>query len=361
MKKIVAILMLVSLLQACTETPTKPVIDKPTSPSENKNPTREIPSISLKSSSTPSIIGWLTNDEIAFVTHDNGEWSVQSYTISTDSWREVYRTVQPIIQAFIHPNKKEILLHTSINSTTAEVQIIHIDGYLIQSLTFESDELYMDWHPTNPDLIAFSAFYEDWTYDTFVYDGSTQALETIEVPNPFVKWYNENQLMVLEAQESSLDGNDLLLYDLSDQTLQDTGISHLVDVQNLGESMLYISINEAQKQYEYGLQKNDTNESVEWTSPAVSNYSEWVIPSYSALDSTNLVLKKAQASGNVDEIDSQENLVLITFEGESELGSTETGPIDCSPDGEVCLGGYEKEKWIQLKPLKEAVWLHIEE
>lgn len=335
------------------ETPSPDVI--PTTPLV------KIPSITLTSSEFHSVIGWLSNDEILFTLMDKGVWTVQSYSISTNSWRTIYTTSTPIIEGTIHPNKKMILLHTSSNSSTAEVQIIHINGQLVQNLSFESAELYIDWHPTNPDLIVFTTFYEDWTYSAFVYDGTTQNLQSIEVENPFVKWYDEEHLMVFRWSESSLDGSELMLYSINDKKLKETGISHLIDVQTSPDSILYVKVNEEAKQYEYRLEHRDTKDSFEWTSPAVSNYSEWVLPIVSMNPSNGLVAIKSSESGNHDEFDTNGIISSITFEGQTELGEIKGRPIDCSPNGKVCLGGYEKENWIELYPLKEQTWIHFKE
>lgn len=369
MKKIGLFLICILLLQACSTNriqeeahEKKPEVDESTLPTVPPVTTpKEISPILLASSSFHSVIGWLSNDEVAFILVENGKWTVQSYTVSNGTWKTIYTTTTPIIQGIIHPNKELILLHTSNNSSSAEIQIIHKNGYLVQSLSFESSELYMDWNPTNSDLIVFTTFYEDWTYNTFIYDATTQNLQSIEVENPFVKWFDEHYLMVLKGSDSSLDGNELLLYSVSDQSLKETGISHVVDVQNLGESMLYVQINEQEKLFEYSLKENDTENSFEWSSPAVSNYSEWMAPIISVVNPQQLIMIKAVESGNVDEIENRGLISSISLNGEKELGETVYQPIACAPNGEVCLGGYEKENWIQLYPLEEKEWIRLSE
>ncbi len=324
-------------------------------------PTAEIPSLQFPISEFHSVIGWLSDDEILFTLLNDGEWTVQSYSISTKNWRTIYTSSFPIIQGYVHPTKETILLHTSNSSSSAEVQIIHKNGQLVQSLSFESAELYLDWHPTNADLIAFTAFYEDWTYSAFVYDGSTQNLTEIEVENPFVKWYDEEQLMVFKWSESSLDGSELMLYSIKDKTVKETGITHLLDVLVSGDSILYVQINEPKKQYEYRLLQQDTGKSFEWTSPAVSNYSEWVMPSISMDFEGALIAIKSIEAGNQDEFNSKGIISSISLEGINDLGEINAQPIDCAPNGKVCLGGYEKENWIQLDLLKEQTWITFEE
>ena len=370
MKKIGILILCLFFLQACKESGTEinkienNAVDKgsETAPSELvTTPSKQLPLLELDRASFHSVIGWMSNDEILFVLMENGEWTVQSYTLSNGTWETIYKTKTPIIQGIIHPTKEMILLHTSSNSTSAEIQILEKNGSIAQSLLFESAEIYMDWHPTNPNLIVFSTFFEDWTYNSFVYNVESDILKPIDVENPFVKWYDEDQLMVFKWSETSLDGSELLLHSISDGKLESTGLQYVLDVHNLGDSMLYVFINETQKQFEYRLVQKETETTFEWTSPAVSNYSEWVAPTVSIISPNELLAIQSTETGNVDEIQSKSILSKFSFDGEKQFGHIIDQPIDCSPNGKVCLGGYEKENWIQLDPFKEQTWLHIKE
>ena len=370
MKKVAILILCLFFLQACkekniqVEIPNTPITEEvPQSfPSDVENaPSLQIPSIQLDRSVFHSVLGWMSDNEILFILMDNEKWTVQSYTLSTEKWKTIYSTTTPIIQGNIHPKKEMILLHTSSNSSSAEVLIIHKDGYVAQSLFFESAEMYMNWHPENPNLIVFSTFYEDWTYDTFIYDGTTQNLESIEVDNPFVKWYDDNRLMVFKWTESSLDGSELYLYSISDKTLEKTSWNHVLDVQNLGASLLYMTVNEQLNRFEYRLEENETDRVYEWNSPAVSNYSEWIVPCMSIIQPDQLMVLQSKKSGNVDTFTDKSELYSISLDGAKQLGEMDAGPIDCSPNGAVCLGGYEKEKWIQMEPFKEQIWLDLNE
>ncbi|MFJ8066728.1 hypothetical protein ACIQYS_19235 [Psychrobacillus sp. NPDC096426] len=370
MKKAVVLILCLFFLQACkekdlqVETPDSTITQEvpPSFPSDVElAPSKKIPSLQLNRSVFHSVIGWMSDDEILFILMENAEWTVQSYTLSTETWKTIYATTTPIIQGEIHPDKEMILLHTSSNSSSAEVVLLHKDGHVAQSLFFESAEIYMNWHPENPNLIVFSTFYEDWTYDTFIFDGTTQSLQAIEVENPFVKWYDGNRLMVFKWAESSLDGSELYFYSVKDETLEETSLNHLLDIQNLGASMLYITINEQQNQFEYRIEEKETNRVYEWTSPAVSNYSEWIVPNVSIIQPNQLIILQAKKSGNVDEFTDKSVLSSISLNGVKQLGEIDAQPIDCSPNGAVCLGGYEKENWIQLEPFKEQIWLEFKE
>lgn len=365
LKRIGILILCLFILQACkgnnSETEELATDSTKDIPQITTSPPNEIPSIQLDRSQFHSIIGWLSDDEIVFILTGNGEWTVQSYNLSSESWRTIYISKIPIIQGAIHPGKEMILLHTSSNSSTAEIQLIHKNGYLEQSITLESAEIFMDWHPLNPNLIVFSAFYEDWTYNSFIYDGSTQNLTAIEVENPFVKWYDDDHLVVSRWGETSLDGSELFLYSIPDEKMESIGLQHVLDVQNLGDTMLYIQINEEQQQFQYRLENKDSGEAFEWFSPAVSNYSEWIVPNMSIIQQNQLIAVQPVESGNVDEHNKKSVLSSISINGEIKRGEIDIQPIECSPNGEVCLGGYEKENWIQLDPLKEQNWIELKE
>ena len=369
LKKIVILLLCIIILQACKgiETNIPEVMEQEkenTIPPETEvveQTATSIPSISVENNAFHSVLGWMSNEEIVFVFTEKGQWSVRLYNVSTNSWRTIYTTTTPIIQGVIHPSKEMIILHTSKNSSSAEIQFLHKNGVILQSLSFESAEIYMDWHPTNPNLVVFSTFYEDWTYNTFVYDGATQELTSIETENPFVKWYDEDNLMVFKWADSSLDGSELLLYSISDSTLVSTGEEKVLDVTNIGEAMLYVLINEEEMQYEYRLEHLNNTKVVKWTAPAVSNYSEWVIPSISIVSPREFFILNAKKYRNQDDISQRSILSQTSLAGPQALGELEEQPIFCSPNGETCLGGYAKENWIQTKPLKEKQWIHFKE
>jgi hypothetical protein len=77
--------------------------------------------------------------------------------------------------------------------------------------------------------------------------------------------------------------------------------------------------------------------------------------------SGQIITMKALESGNVDESGDKGIISSISLEGEREWGQVLFQPISCAPDGKTCLGGYELENWIQLNPLKEKVWIHLDE
>ncbi len=373
MRKLYILLLLCCIfLVSCKEDHAEELVENDTpiqEPSKNEQsldnepspPQNEIPTLQLERSTFHSVIGWLNDEEILFILLDNGKWTVQAYSIEYKSWRTIYETSFPIIQGEIHPSKEMIMLHISENSSSAEIQLIDTKGVLVQSLHFESAEMFMSWHPTNPQLIAFSAFYEDWSYSSFVYNGKEQDLMAIEVDNPFIKWYDDEHLMVFEWEESSLDGSKLLLYSFRQQVMKETKWENILDVIFLGDAYLYIQIEEESDNFRYQLVNKDTTVKQEWTTPAVSNYSEWVIPNISVLYPDKIIMSKPTQGGNIDTIQQKNLLTGYSIEETEEFGIVNSLPIDCSPNGQVCLSGYEKEKWIQIEPFKGADWLEIKE
>lgn len=367
LKKAFILLFCAIFLQACADIETnipKNEVEKPSDIDivEVDKPTdKEIPSILLDNNAFHSVVGWMSNEEIVFIIAEKGQWLVRSYNVSTNSWRTIYTTTTPIIQGTIHPSKEMILLHTSKDSSTAEIQFLHKNGYVSQSLSFESAEIYMDWHPTNPNLVVFSTFYEDWSYSTFVYDGVTQELTSIEVENPFVKWYDEEKLMVFRWSDSGLDGSELLLYSILDGTIKSTGEEKILDVTNIGEAIVYVQINEEKKQFEYRLEELNGTKKYEWVTPAVSNYSEWVTSSMSIISPTEFILLNAKEFRNQDDDNQQSVLSKISLDGQQILGETNEQPISCSPNAENCLGGFAKENWIITNPMVEKKWIHLNE
>ena len=368
LKKIVLLLFCAIFLHACKEIETsspekdqEPDVKIPFENGVAESTNHEVPSILLDNKAFHSVIGWLSNEEIVFIFVEKEQWLVKTYTISTNSWKTIYTTTTPIIQGTIHPLKEFILLHTSKDSSSAEIQFLHKNGFVTQSLSFESAEIYMDWHPTNPNLVVFSTFYEDWTYNTFVYDGDTQALTSIDIENPFVKWYDDEHLSVYRWAESGLDGSELLLYSIPDKSLTATGLDKVLDVTNIGEAIIYVKINEEKKQLDYRLETLSGSKKLEWTAPAVSNYSEWVIPTISIISPNEFIVLNALESRSQDDSSQQSILSKISLDEQLKLGELEEQPILCSPNAEFCLGGYAKENWINTEPWEVKQWIHFNE
>lgn len=305
------------------------------------------------------VADWLTNTEIVFVEKDTGVYFVKSFNIRTGEMKILYEESSIIIDVFIHPSKEQLLIHTTDNPASGTVKIISLDGVVQHEVTIESSELEIEWNDIDPSLILMTAFYEDWTYDVFLYDGVENDVRLIPLENPFPKWLGTEKIILTDISGHALDGGELYIYDRLSGRQKSADTNGVIHYDTYKESLLLMQISEDEKMTYKILDENQSILS-EWQMPAVSNYSEWVIPEIHWVSNDHIVLASAESEGQQDELKEPYQLVQVV-EGEQELIIKEVlaGPLTCSPDGEKCLMGYTFEKLIDIKSKEETFWLRL--
>ena len=97
--------------------------------------------------------------------------------------------------------------------------------------------------------------------------------------------------------------------------------------------------------------------------PAVSNYSEWVIPQVSWVSATTLFLPSTSKGGQLDDLNEPYKLVRIE-NGKQHIIVEDLPATDkllCAPDGLKCLVGYSAEKMIDVTSEEMRTWLLFSE
>jgi hypothetical protein len=62
--------------------------------------------------------------------------------------------------------------------------------------------MYWDWDSSHNDQLFFSAFNEEWTFDSFVYSGKTKEINRIETMDPFGKWGYDSTILIINWPEN---------------------------------------------------------------------------------------------------------------------------------------------------------------
>ena len=307
------------------------------------------------------VADWLTNTEIVFVEKESGLYFVKSFNIKTGEVKKLYEESSIIVDVFIHPSKEQLLIHTTDNPASGTVKIISLDGVVQHEVSIESSELEIEWNDIDPSLILMTAFYEDWTYDVFVYDGSERNVRLLTLENPFPKWFGTEKIILTDISGHALDGGELYIYDRKSGQQKSVDINGVIHYDTYQESLLLMQINEDGKML-YKILDKDQSILSEWQMPAVSNYSEWVIPGVHWISKDHIVLASAESEGQQDELQEPYKLAQVV-KGEQEIIAEEVlaGPVSCSPDGEKCLTGYTFEKLIDIKSKRESRWLLLGE
>ena len=189
------------------------------------------------------VADWLTDTKIVYVEKDEGFYKVNSFDLSTGETATLYEEQSIVIDVLIHPSKKYLLLHTSNNSTSATLKILTTDGIVQDEIEVASTELGIEWNDLDP-AHPFTAFYEDWTFDLFLYKGAESYLGLLSIDDPFPKWFGKEQIVIGYVEDHPLDGGELLLFNPTTEEWTDLDTEGIVYFDTYEQSLLTVRINE---------------------------------------------------------------------------------------------------------------------
>ena len=304
---------------------------------------------------------WLTNSKILFVEKEGNNYLVKSFDFDTGETETLYEEASIIIDLLIHPSKNYLLLHTSNNPTSATVKIITTDGLIQDEIEVASTELAIEWNDLNPSSVLLTAFYDDWSYDLFLYDGRTSYLGLLEIEDPFPKWFGENRIAIGYVEDHILDGGEIHIYEPLNEAWVPLEQENVIYFDTYEDSILTVQINQ-QEDALYRISDLEGTVRSEWTLPAISNYSEWVIPEIDWLSNNSVILSSPAIGGQLDEITSQIRLIKVIGGMVEEVDENHDGGfIRCSPSAKKCITGTALETVIDLESGEKNTWLRFPE
>lgn len=305
------------------------------------------------------VADWLTDTKIIYVEKDEGVYKVNSFDLSTGDIATLYEEQSIVIDVLIHPSKKYLLLHTSNDSTSATLKILTTDGIVQDEFEIASTELGIEWNDLNPSLILLTAFYEDWTFDLFLYKGAESDLALLSIDDPFPKWFGKEQIVVGYVEDHSLDGSELLLFNPTTEEWADLDTKGIVYFDTYEQMLVTVKINEAGDAH-YVLSELDGTVQSEWILPAVSNYSEWVVPEVVWVSSDTIFLRAPETGGQLDELTSAFRLIREK-DGRQQVVSEDVtaGFLRCSPSGEMCITASSATTIIDVETGEQRIWLDL--
>lgn len=299
------------------------------------------------------VADWLTNTEVLFVEKDESAYFLKTFHINTGEVTVLYEDTSIIVDVLVHPLKDKILIHTSDSSESGIVKVLSHTGFIEHEVTIESSELEIEWNDMEPSLILFTAFYEDWSYDVFLYDGIENDLQLFPLDNPFPKWLGSEKIVASNFDNHSNVPADLKLYDRTGEP-QITGQENVVYFDTYQKSLLLIQMND-EDEATYSLLNQDLSTLSTWKVSVALNDAAWVFPEIDWLPNEQLILAR---DDHQDESEQVYELVGVTDDEQVILaGDIPEGPVRCSPDGEKCLIGYAFEHLIDLKNHDKIDWL----
>lgn len=300
------------------------------------------------------IVGWLSNQSILYITNLGQESYLYAYDLSTGKSSLVYQTEFPIVTADISPQRKKILIHTAPSSYTGKLTVIETDGKLLYETDIESIELSFSWNGESEQKLLVTAFYEDWSYRTFILDTEIKEISEIDLPQPFLEWPKDNEILYLDWEEENISLTAPLVKKniITGKEEVVLAAGHYLDF--IDQSVLVVSADQDNdKQANYVVMDQNYNEISSFHAPQLSVFSGWLVPYYDVLESlSSLLYLRPYKSGEADVYNEGFTLTERSFEDGNEtilMEQVENEPLECSPNGAMCLYGYQLEKIIDLK------------
>ncbi|CAM3122405.1 hypothetical protein FITA111629_04870 [Filibacter tadaridae] len=303
------------------------------------------------------VADWLSETKLLYVEKRNGFYLLNTFDFGTGESTTLYEDSSIIIDVLVHPSKKTILLHTSDNSTSADIKLIGLDGIVQHEFSIDSSELEIEWNDIDPALILFTSFHQDWSFDIFLFDGNNEQFGLLPIDAPFPKWLGTNKIITQEVEGHSLDGGKLHVYDYTYESWDEWDVSGVIYIDTFKDSALIGQLDD-QGNINYSIMGSNKEIRSQWTMAAVSNYSEWVFTEIDWLTENKVIMTGPEKGGLLDELDEPYQLIQVV-DGQREVLRNESvaGKLRCSPMGDRCLTGYEGEKLIDIESKKETEWL----
>lgn len=328
-----------SLVAGCTEKKEAPLEENIV---EDQNESEsEIKQLKVDSEKIHAVAGWLSNDEILYVESNKETYLLKAFNVATGDSYVLFEDQAIMTNVLVHPSKDYLLIHTSTDETAATIKIITVDGLVQNEVTIESTELEIAWNDLNPDRLLLTAFYEDWSYDTFYFDASADALQVHSIGNPFPKWFGEKHLVT-----SNTEDQNLAVYDIEtkqNSVIESDHVVHFDTFQNV-----LLTLHEAGEEVRYRLMNTSyeiiREEFMHHSMLQMSLPRQWI-------DETKLLFLQSEMADSYELMMWDASGLQMLTEG------IEYANFLCSPKGERCLTGMYFETIFDVHKKEEEIWL----
>ncbi|WP_174734133.1 hypothetical protein [Mesobacillus harenae] len=298
--------------------------------------------------------GWVDNETLLFITNQSQSSYIYSHHIITGESMLIFESETPIVAAEISPSKSHLLVHSAPSTYLGKLTVTDIKGNESFSTTMDSYELSYTWNPYKEEEILISAFGEDWQFRSYILNHKKETVSEVFVPEPFPKWQSKDELVYLDWGE-----NDptlfapLVLQSVSEQ--QGAQIkSDIFGFDRFKDILLTITIkDDKQEEAQYTLFNQDLNQVSSFKAPHLSRFSGWLIPYYDYIPvNSRFIYLEPKHSADADVYN--DGFTLVSFDisaGEKEevMSGLENEPLNCSPDGSLCLYGFQFERLLDLQ------------
>lgn len=309
--------------------------------------------ISIPEGEFSKLVGWLSETKVLYITNLEQTSSLYRYDLLTGKSELIYKSENPIIKVVISPSKKSILIHASQSASEGLVTIIDIKGTEILKKSFPSYELAFEWNPYNETQVLVTKFAEDWSFQVLLIDLKKTNTSELDVPQPFVKWIDGNEIAFINWAEDSPSLFGPLHVKNLKNGIEKTLFSSVIDFSVLRDVLMTISVNEQDQSLAiYSFFDKQKRKLFTFSMPQLTRYSDWLVPFYDYNEQNRqFITFRPLSSGEMDSY--SEGFQLRTYNlknGSSSLimDELENEPMTLSPKGEALLYGNRFEKIIDL-------------
>ncbi|AZU63314.1 hypothetical protein [Neobacillus mesonae] len=313
--------------------------------------------ISISEGEFYKIAGWLSDTEILYITNLQQASNVYRYDLISGKSELIYRSDHPIVTIQLSPTKKYLLVHSAPSSYEGEVTILDTKGNAKLKKSIASYDLVFEWNPYNESEILVSKFNEDWSFQIMLIDIKKSTTTDIPLPQPFIKWLTAKQIAFINwDHEQPALAAPLIKKDLANGN-QTNLFQDVIQFTAFRDLLMTVTINEQESsKANYSFYENGMKKLWEFTTPQLSNYSDWLMPFFDYNDATGqFITLQPLSSGEADSYDEGFNLMEYDIKTQKQrkiLEGLDNEPIAISPSGKSLLYGNSFEKIINLQEKK---------
>ncbi|MEH7380001.1 hypothetical protein V7138_05920 [Bacillus sp. JJ1533] len=324
-------------------------------PAEFLGENKKLQPLDLQGENFNSVGDWYDDESILFVIDDNGISKIYRYNLFTGEKQLFLETSAPVLTMKANEDHSLFLIHTSNSQNQAKVTAVDKTGTVQYEWTADSFDLFYSWNPYNTKQVFVTSFLEDWSFQTHLLDIKEQRSTKYEVFQPFIQWINSNTISYLKWDQNALDFfAPLYSYHLNTKTegLLFEDIISFVAYKDL--LITYELVQDGDSEAKIGFYDPEKNKQLhEYKMPLLSDYSKWYIPSADYVAAQKKFYSfKPYSTGALDTYGEKFELVsydMSTGKEEVILEKVDDQPLNFSPNGFLCLYGFQFEKIIDLK------------
>ena len=297
------------------------------------------------------VAGFLEEDEILYVVKTGELFELQTFHLQTGAVRTIWETKDAVVDVLLHPIESVLYVQTANSQYMGTLHILQADGQVLRTIDFEGSEIHIALNKEDAQTFAYTVFADDWSFETFIYDGQQRYTRWIDAsPFPFPFYWNGSLYGLVEANHP-LEGSSLGRFDEATETVQIEKEGSFIAAFPAGKEIATIAIDSETFIYEL---KGKTYEV-----PAVSNYGAWVVPPYTWTADDRFLTLEAEKRAELDELLNGWNLISLK-DGERVILEEKRAmqyELKCSPSGLRCLTGERYEEISQEG--EQLPWLTI--